>query len=341
VIRYTFSLLTLVLILLSSGLAYARQEPSTASWILFEILRDNQWEFYRIRPDGKSMQHLVHHGHNPSWSPDGQYLTYGNHGDIFVLDSGGGEPVQLTDRTIQAERAHWSSDGQWIAFEVQDASSREIYRIRPDGSDLTRLTVNDASDCCIRWEGDDIYFLSNRDNYSMAVFRMNADGTEQQPVVDDWRVYEMNIQETQDRFRPGSLGIQPSNPYIRAAPEVVRIDEWVVFQEVTGANWDLFRMRGDGSQRQQLTKDGGVDCCVTWSPVGDALVFMSNRSGNGDLYYLEPRKGRPRQLTDTVDSDCCAVWSPIIDMSYNPFMLILSGIMAATTGYVMRSRRET
>lgn len=338
-IRYTFALLALGLILLSGGLAYARQEPSTASWVLFEIFRDNQWEFYRIRPDGQSRQHLVHHGHYPSWSPDGQYLTYENHGDIFVLGSAGDYPVQLTDNTIYAERAHWSPDGKWIAFEVQAETSREIYRIRPDGTDLKRLTNNEAVDCCIRWEGDRIYFLSNRDAVTTAVYRMKADGSDQQRVLDRWRVYEMNIQEREDRARPGSLGIY-SNPYVRPVPEVVRIDEWVIFQEVTGSNWDLFRMTADGSQRQQLTDDAGVDCCVTWSPVEDTLVFMSNRTGNGDLYHLNPSEGELRQLTDTAEPDCCAVWSPVIDMAYNPILLVATGIIIATTGQILRSHLE-
>lgn len=77
----------------------------------------------------------------PAWSPDGAWIAYiGRHGeanDLFVIPSGGGQPVQLTTSGMVASPT-WSPDGRSIAFLQLEGNSFVAYAlpftVGPDGS---------------------------------------------------------------------------------------------------------------------------------------------------------------------------------------------------------------
>ena len=45
----------------------------------------------------------------------------------------------------------WSPDGEWIAFASNHEGSYDVYRIRPDGSELTRITNSPAPELSVGW----------------------------------------------------------------------------------------------------------------------------------------------------------------------------------------------
>jgi dipeptidyl aminopeptidase/acylaminoacyl peptidase len=61
----------------------------------------------RISPDGAR---VVYERQETDWK-ENAYLT-----QLFVADTRGGEPVQLTRGTKSSSNAEWSPDGRWIAF---------------------------------------------------------------------------------------------------------------------------------------------------------------------------------------------------------------------------------
>jgi hypothetical protein len=104
-----------------------------------------------------------------AWSPDGEKLAISGieyahpcnlSGGLTIIDLESGEAQKIVSPTVSAglagggsitAGAHspaWSPDGSWIAFGLdQDANAElsfptRLYRIRPDGSDLTPLTDN-------------------------------------------------------------------------------------------------------------------------------------------------------------------------------------------------------
>jgi TolB protein len=73
-----------------------------------------------------------------------------------------------------------------IAFSSQgDGPYHEIYVINVDGSDLTRLTANEAFDYGPAWspDGQKIAFASDRDGL-FDIYVMNADGSGQMRLTD-------------------------------------------------------------------------------------------------------------------------------------------------------------
>jgi Tol biopolymer transport system component len=90
--------------------------------------------------------------HDPVWSPDGKRIAFmrwnstaspANGRAIFVVDADGTHVRRLTPWRLEAgDHPDWSPDGRRILFRsgVSSYTRSNLWTIRPDGSDLERLT---------------------------------------------------------------------------------------------------------------------------------------------------------------------------------------------------------
>ncbi len=120
-------------------------------------------------------------GEEPCWSPDGKRVCAVSTTErLFVVDADGKNLAQIVQ--VDGSYCHqpdWSPDGEWIAFATDRDGNIEIYKVRPDGTELTRLTQSSGLDAHPRWSPDGrwLSFTSNRSgNYDIWVMR--ADGTD-------------------------------------------------------------------------------------------------------------------------------------------------------------------
>lgn len=159
-----------------------------------------------IDTKGGALRILTHGGGNfgfPDWSGDGRHLVYRQAGairalDIIDLDTG-------ASRVLLTGAAHynfpaWSPTDDVIAFTADIDGDYEIYSIRPDGSNLKRLTRSRGNDAHNAWspDGQWIAFTSARGGFKDEallhpanpqpygeIFVMRADGSEVHALTDE------------------------------------------------------------------------------------------------------------------------------------------------------------
>jgi len=124
------------------------------SQMAFGSLRDGSYGIYLMNKDGSNQTRLLETSAEDGyvgWSPDGQLITLLLKRDgksvIYTLNvaeamqgTEAGQPVRLTDPAANSYDPRWSPDGQQIVFLSDRDGNQEIYVMKADGSDQTRLT---------------------------------------------------------------------------------------------------------------------------------------------------------------------------------------------------------
>jgi dipeptidyl aminopeptidase/acylaminoacyl peptidase len=103
----------------------------------------------------------------------------------------------------------WSWDGQWIAFVRREGDNQDIYTVRADGSDLTRLTNHPAADVSPAWTPDHrLVFHSLRDG-RWSIYTMNADASDEHQLVST---------DSPPEWQPGRLAVSTNVLVVEPPP---------------------------------------------------------------------------------------------------------------------------
>ena len=143
---------------------------------------------------------------SPRWSPDGSQILYkkcddNNTSDLCVMDADGSNQHVVVSG-VSANFFDWSPDGQYIVYEckkeglgtshIQEPGIRDIYKVRPDGSENTRMTPSDdycehtalwATDGTILYRSDELKVEGSTSFSSTWVMR--PDGSEK-TMINPW-----------------------------------------------------------------------------------------------------------------------------------------------------------
>lgn len=181
----------------------------------------------------------------PDWSPSGRQI-------VFVSGREGGDRLYVVERDgsgltplgVAGTCPVWSPDGQWIAFSyhyLHDLWSPTLAIIRPDGSDLRRLTDYTDGELEPTWtpDGRQLLFSRNvpRDDHETTyqLLRISLDGTG----------LTMLASHPDSAFTSTTVG--PQGQIIVSAGDYGH-----------RGNFRLFRMASDGSNRMPagITHEG-------------------------------------------------------------------------------------
>jgi len=253
---------------------------------------------------------------------------------IYLIDAGGSEPVDLTGTPSFSNRAPaWSPDGTRIAFTSNREDGWEIYVMYADGSGVTRLTYDPEGADLPAWspDGTRIAFSTTRDGVKKGLFAMNADGSNiarplsDQPVITTrptWRPDRLLIQNRYgarliDVAADTALFYYGSNsddsPGISLSPDGTRI--------AYGTGFNQLNLVGiDGSDPvaytlEELVFEHGRIASLDWSPDGRQLVFVGRDLWDGTTtatYTIDADgTGQARLIADNQAGR--PVWSPVTD----------------------------
>jgi Tol biopolymer transport system component len=226
------------------------------------------------------------------WSPDGERLATihqayqsDRNAHSVVIETlnvnGADETPSLIfehDGSWESQSLAWSPDGEWMAFPLApDAPYKElgIYKIRKDGSDLTKIAdIEGADDTDPVWssDGSRLLFVSTSDTNNdgniggcdaSVIYRVSADGD--------------------DLVRLTNPEVESYMPIWSPMDDRVA---YVVFED--GSN-EIYVMNADGRDTVRLTDPTDeVDTYhPIWLPDGKRIVFASSQYAPR-LYTLDP-----------------------------------------------------
>jgi TolB protein len=126
--------------------------PRSGAQIAWVSGRTGLPQIYTMDADGSNIQRMTDGGYaiSPSWSTDGQFLTFswsrkygpGDPGgkDIYIMDIASKVWRQLTHEAGSNDFPCWAPDGRHIVFERSIGGHAEIWTMLSDGTNQRQLT---------------------------------------------------------------------------------------------------------------------------------------------------------------------------------------------------------
>lgn len=253
----------------------------------------------------------------PADSPDGQRIVFSavypdHHSELRIFDRATGKAAVIVTTSSPENYPQWSPDGNWIAFHQEVNGKWDIFKVRPDGSDLTNLTNDPSSDSVPVWSADSatIYFRSNRngDTENAELFKMNADGTGQTPLPIQkgklgWPSVSLEGDEilyAADRnaepqllfdiyaadISTGTERLVISRPKHDTHPTFSSDGSRIAFVARSDGNAEIYIANADGTSQLRLTRNAADDRFPRFSFDGKKLIFTSDRGGRIAIYEL-------------------------------------------------------
>jgi Tol biopolymer transport system component len=206
--------------------------------------------------------------------------------DIYVMDSDGANPTNLTNSFGVDASPAWSPDGSKIAFETTRNTNGEIYVANADGSNPENLTdFAAANEHQAEWspDGSKIAFYSDRGG-NRDIYVLDTDGS--------------------------NLVRLTTDPATDVSPDWSPDGSKIAFQSNRDGDWELYVMDADGSNPVNVSNNAANEFSPTWSPDGTKIAFATNRDVNWEIYVMDPDGANPINLTNAVGNDYAPAWSP-------------------------------
>jgi len=160
--------------------------------IAFSSRRGGSFDIYVMNADGTGTEQLTstkEDDSHPTWSPDGEQIAFARDapGDIFVMSSDGPGALRISDPLAQEAEPAWSLDGDWIAYirRTPGTPVREVWLVRPDGSERHALTSEGAKAYTPAWSPDSarIVFSSDQNGEVFELYTVGIDGKGRRSVT--------------------------------------------------------------------------------------------------------------------------------------------------------------
>lgn len=123
----------------------------------------------------------------PSLSPDGKTAYFAYDGDLWKVDSNGGNASRITALDGEEINPRISPDGKWLAFSSNQYGNYDVYVMPTEGGTIKQLTFHTGKDEMESWGWDSktIYFTSSRNN-NFGSFKTTIEGKTPQKLFNNY-----------------------------------------------------------------------------------------------------------------------------------------------------------
>jgi Tol biopolymer transport system component len=279
----------------------------------------------------------------PSWSPDGQWMTYAAvtsaHYDIFVASADGTDVRRMTYGLGNDDHPLWSPGGGEIIFVSDADGDADIYRMEWDGDNLLPLTSTTANEGEIAWSPDGskiAYTTYTQQGAPISI--MTRDGRHLTTVTDchgtgmnyglTWSPDGTMLAFSSSVFPAGKstylcvVNANGQNPRQLAysalgdagqpswSPDSRQLAFAFFDPTLPDPSYEIRLIDADGSDARPLVRTEAMEYAPAWSPDGAWVAYQSDLSGSFDIWVARVGDGATYQVTSGPDDDTGPMWRP-------------------------------
>jgi TolB protein len=274
-----------VALMLMVGILYPLRDEAVA-WLPFTAWELENRATYLVGEGGGGIKYAarpVDLATFPQWSPHSRWVTFTAHREVDKPSQQPDAMRGLNSRLSINGWPRWSPDGRWVALVSYQTGSSALYRTRPDGSDARLLVISPGINS-LDWSPDSqwLVFVMRRLDIS-GIFRVNLDGSSLQFLT--------------------SKGGQPA-----WSPD----GQWIAYVASDESHLtQVFRLRADGRDIQQLTRLPANCFTPLWSPDGEWVVFATIAPTGSTIYRMRADGSGLQPLSDDFSGTVQWLgWSP-------------------------------
>jgi len=230
----------------------------------------------------------------PALNSDGSRIAFSYQGDIWVKDLDNSSVAnRLTIHEGYDGMPRWSPDDSHIAFTSDRYGNGDVFTIKADGSQTTRLTYHSTNDQASGWlSEDEVAFTTNRAFVQVEreeeIYKVSMNGETPQRILD-------------------AVGYSPVPSPNKRYIAFVRGSCRETREAYQGpANKDIWIYDKEKDAYHQITTYNGNDFQPRW--VGsNTLYFISSRNGKYNIFRVNidnngQKSGSPEALTEATET---------------------------------------
>ena len=283
-----------------------------------------------------------------TWSPDGRSIAYARGDSVYVRPVEGGAARGLA-RLREAHSCVWSPDGRWLACvsgnqrfvgneDLGNIATGSVWVIPVARGTAIPVTDEKALNTSPAWlaDGRSLLYISDRDGgrdiYQVALGRdgrptraptrltTGLNAAQVSVSADGRRLAYSAFTQTSNVWSllvpdSGLALVSRAEPLTRGTQLVENFDvspdgRWIAFDSDRSGVHQLYRMRLEGGEVEQLTFGGEPAFLPQFSPNGREIAFHAFEGGTRQIFVMPAEGGAPAQLTSGREHHWAAQWSP-------------------------------
>ena len=193
----------------------------------------------------------------PNWMPDGKHLLFNENGSLYTISAEGGEPVKLNTGTVDKNNNDHgiSFNGKMLAISSQkpgaSGGSSAVFVVPLSGGEPKLLTEETPS----YWhgwspDGSHVLYVGMRDKKKFNIYKKPIRGGE-----------EIALTKNTDHHVDG--------------PEYSPDGKYIYYNGSSSGTMQVWRMKPDGSGKEQITFDENNNWFPHISPDGNWMAYIS------------------------------------------------------------------
>lgn len=250
--------------------------------------------------------------------------------EVWGMGLDGSRPLRLVPKGGSVSEAHWSPQGDRIAYVATVGPHAHIFMHERATGEVRQLTTGPHVNAELRFspDGRQLAFSSTRDG-NLEIYTMRIDGSAQQRLTtfeeDDttpvWSPDGRHIAFLRNQDRRDVWVMRADGSEARNLTSTPKVDDVEPVWSPDGSRLLYGTRRNDavtissvaldGSDRRALIANKAFNHALVFSPDGRQLVWVSNTGGGGtsSLWLANADGSEARALTQSTREDMGPVWS--------------------------------